>query len=103
MQGEANDRVRKIRSRVLAERALISDLDGQLTDNYLKQLLQRASYTLDDVENVFLGSALQEPRTPAAESTWLGYTEFVLEMIAVPQRKVVQDIVAKFGPNAQSF
>ena len=97
-----NDRVQEIRSRVAAERALIADLDGRIKDSYLKRQLQFALCTLDDVENVFLGKALQEPRPPAAESAWFGYAEQVFQ-IAVHQRKVVEELVATFGPGLISI
>ena len=102
VQNLLNDRVQEIRSKVVAERALIADLNDRIKDSYLKRQLQFALCTLDDVENVFLGKALQEPRTPAAESAWIGYTEQVFQ-IAVQQRKVVDELIAKFGPSLISI
>lgn len=102
VQNQSNDRVQEIRSRVVAERALIADLDGRIKDSYLKRQLQFALCTLDDVENFFLGKALQEPRTLAAESAWVGYAEQVFQ-IAVQQRKVVDELVARFGPSLISI
>jgi hypothetical protein len=99
MQKEFEDRVRDLRYKVREERATLADLEDQLKDSYMRQLIQRATYTLDDVENFFLGSLDQESRTPEAESTWIGYAEFVFHHMAVPQRKQVQDIVAKYGPD----
>ena len=99
MQKEFEDGVRNLRSKVREERAILADLEGQLKDSYMRQLIQRASYTLDDVENFFLGSLGRESRTPAAESKWMDHAEFVFHQIAVPQRKHVQDIVAKYGPD----
>ncbi len=99
MHKEFQDRVRDLRSKVREERAILADLDGQLKDSYVRHLIQRASYTVDDAENFFLGSLGRESRTPAAESKWTDNADFVFHQIAVPQRKHVQDIVAKYGPD----
>jgi hypothetical protein len=100
MQSEA--RIREIQSRVDAERTVIAALDGQLSDSGLKQQLQQVEHWLDDVESIFLRSAMREPRTPDALSRWLAYAMFALQM-AIEKRKNVQEIVAKYGPNAQSI
>jgi hypothetical protein len=51
---------------------------------------------------LFLG-ILKEERTPprslSEESRVLDHAEFLLERIAIPQLKAIQDMVAKFGPN----
>jgi hypothetical protein len=106
MHSQTNDRIQRIQSKVQAGRASISDLGAQITDNYVKQMLQRASNWFDDVDVYFLGN-IRDERTPgrtvAEESMWLDHAEFVLERIAFPQLKAVQDMVAKFGPNIQSI
>jgi hypothetical protein len=109
MHNETNERVQRIRSRVLAEKAALAELKAQLADNtdkYVKQLLQQASNGFDDVEVLFLGILQDEripPRTPAEESRVLDHAEFFLERVAVPLLKAIQDMVAKFGPNVQSI
>lgn len=106
MYGETNDRIQRIQSKVLAGKASISDLNTQITDNYVKQLLQQASNWFDDVEVHFLGNLRHEripPRTLAEESRWLDEAEFFLERVAVSQLRAVQDMVAKFGANIQSI
>ena len=68
----------------------------------MRQLLLQASNSFDDVEVSFLGILRQEripPRTLAEESWVLDQAEFVLERISISQLKVIQDMVAKFGPN----
>jgi hypothetical protein len=102
MQSEGNDRVQEIRSKVLAERGLVSTLAGQISDSGLKQQLQQASDWLDEVEDVFLQSAVQEPRSPDALSRWLSHAELPLQW-AVQRRKKMQEIVATYGSNAQSM
>jgi hypothetical protein len=106
MHSETNDRIKRIQSKVLAGKASISDLNAQITDSYVKEMLQRASNWFDDVEVHFLRS-IQHERTPlrtlAEESIWLDHAEFILERIAVPQLKAVRDMVAEFGPNIQSI
>ncbi len=106
MHSQTNDRIQRIRSKVLAGKASISDLNAQITDNYVKQLLQHASNWFDDVEVHFLKNLQHDrkpPRTLAEESRWLDHAEFFLERVAVSQLKAVQDMVARFGPNIQSI
>ena len=99
MQDETIARVQNLRSRILAEKALLSDLDAKLVQPSMKPLLKHASNSLDDVEQLFLGKALEEPRTPAAESKWLDYAELFFQ-IAVQQRKGLEDILTMYGPGA---
>ena len=99
MEQQSADRVRDLRSRVRAERAILAGFEGQPGGSYMKHLIQRASNTLDDVESFFLGSLERESRTPVNESKWLDYAERVFDQIAVPQRKLVQDIVSQYGPS----
>ncbi len=54
MYSETNDRIQRMQSKVLAGKASISDLNAQISDNYVKQLLQHASNWFDDVEVHFL-------------------------------------------------
>ena len=106
MHSETNDRIQIIRSKVLAGKASISDLNAQVTDNYVKQLLQQASNWFDDVEVQFLRNLQHDPippRTVAEESIWLDHAEFFLERVAVPHLKAVQDMAVKFGPKIRSI
>jgi hypothetical protein len=97
-----------IRSRVLAGMASISDLKAQLAgnrDKYVNQLLQQTLNAFDDVEVLFIGILRDDrmpPRTLAEESRVLDHAEFVLERIAAPLLKAIQDMVAKFGPKILS-
>jgi hypothetical protein len=92
--GCLNSRIEMIQSGVLAERVVISELDGQISDSELKHDLRRATYCLDNIEDVFLSSARQDQRTPDALARWLSYAEFQLKMSA-GRRAEVQGIVAK--------
>jgi hypothetical protein len=92
--GCLNSRIEMIQSNVLAERVVISELDGQISDSELKHNLRRATYCLDNIEDVFLSSARQDQRTPDALARWLSYAEFQLKMSA-GRRAEVQGIVAK--------
>ncbi len=77
--------------------ASISDLKAQLAgnkDKYVNQLLQQALNAFDDVEVSFVGILKDDqkpPRTLDEESRVLDHAEFVLERIAVPQLKAIQD------------
>jgi hypothetical protein len=107
MHSETNDRIQRIRSRVLAERASISGLKTQLTgntDKYVNEQLNLTSNWFDDVEVGFLGIFRDDPRprTLAEESWVLDQTEFFLERVAIPQLKAIQEMVATFGPNVRS-
>lgn len=95
-------RTHEIQSKVVAEMAAVSELDGKLEDSYLKQMLRHALNMVGDVESFFLRSARQEPRTPDALSKWLDNAEAALQ-IAIQQRKLVENVIAKYGPNAQSI
>ena len=103
MQKESEDRVLDLRYKVREERAILADLEAKYKNSYIMQLIQRTSWTLDDVENFFLGSLDRQSRTPAYESKWIGNAQFVFYQIAVPQRKQVEDIVAKYGPDVISI
>ena len=104
MQIESDKRVQKIRAKVQKERQSIFDLEGRLGDDKgVKQLLGRASNTLDDVEGFFLDTKiLQEPRSPSKLTRWLAETEKWLQ-IAVQQRQYVEKISKQLGPNIKSF
>jgi len=102
MQSEGNDRIQELRSKVLAERVLISTLAVQISDSGLRQQLHQALHWLDTVEDVFLESAVQKPRTPDALSRWLFHANLPLQW-AAHRRKKIQGIVATYGPNAQSM
>lgn len=98
---QSENRIREIRSCTKAERDLVSEIDSQISSSYLKGELKLARHWLDDVDNFFLGSTLQERRTVAELSRWLVEAERVLQW-AVEKRKNVQDIISKLGPNAES-
>ncbi len=93
-------RVEEIKSKVQAEKDVISGLNNTIKDLFLKQLLQRASFSLDDVE-FLLRNALQV-QIPDHVFMWLNAAETAVQ-IAAQQRKLVQDIVAKYGPNVRSI
>jgi hypothetical protein len=68
---DGDNLIQQIRTRLHAERKLVSDLDAKIKHDSIKQLLKRASDSLDDVENIFLRRAEQEGRTPDALRRWL--------------------------------
>jgi hypothetical protein len=92
--------IEQIQSKVDAQRAIVSALDAKITDSALKLHLQQAAHWLHDVENVFLRSAREEKRTPEALTRWLSYAAEAPLQWAMNRRKHVEDIVAKYGPNA---
>jgi hypothetical protein len=100
MNSAENDREQRIRASVIAERPLVAALANQVTDAYLKQILQLASHWLDDVENLLLPSAVKAFPAHYA-SAWLDMAEFNVKD-AARRRQFVQDIVAKYGADAQS-
>jgi hypothetical protein len=98
-----NQRIQKIRSSILEEKRLISNLTQMIIDAHLKDILTLASNWLGDVETHFLNSKiLQEPRTEAALALWLGQAERLLQN-AMQQRQFVEDIVQKYGQNARTI
>ena len=84
-----------------AERATLSALEFQISDLDLKQRLQQASSWLDDVENIFLRSAMRERRTPEALSRWLSYAAVPLQF-AKQHRREIQKIVSTYGTKAKA-
>lgn len=103
MLKEASDRIDEIRSRVKKERASLSNLNGKISDQYLKQQLKTASNLLDDVEGFFLpANILEEPRTAAQWAYWLGGAHLLLNH-ATQLREYVDEIIRKFGVDARSF
>jgi hypothetical protein len=93
----------KILFKVSDERALISQLNGTISDPNLKQLLRPTSRLLNDVENYFLDARFlerKEARTATALVHWLDEADKLLQL-AIQQRKSFELIVKKFGPNAR--
>jgi hypothetical protein len=89
-----DSRIEEIQSSVLAERVVISELHEQISDSELRHDLRRAMYCLENIEDVFLSSAMRDKRTPGALARWLSYAEFQLKMSA-GRRAEVQGIVAR--------
>jgi hypothetical protein len=102
LQNDIDQRIQRIQNKMQEERALVSSVDSNITDNYLKNVLNLALSELGDVEYFFLNpEILREPRTAAAFGSWLGQAEKVLQL-AVQQREFVEDIVKKLGANARA-
>jgi len=97
----ADDHFQQIQSRFDSERAHLSVLDGQIKDPNLSHDLQEAVQWLDDVENIFLHSARQEEARPDALARWFKYAEQAL-VWAIARREELQEIVAKYGPDAEA-
>jgi hypothetical protein len=96
---DSEDLIQQVRERLRAERKLVAELDAKLKQDSLKQLLKRASNSLDDVEGFFLRSAEKEQRTPEALRKWLSNTDLIFR-VAAQQRKIVENAVATYGPDA---
>lgn len=84
---------------VQQERAAVAALHAKVSDS-LKDYLQQATFWLDDVEGLFLGSARKERRTPDQLQRWLSYATAPLEW-AIRRRKHVEEILAKHGPKVE--
>jgi len=76
----------------------VTDLEAKIQDAYFRGRLQQIRFGLEDVESFFLASLSEESRTPAQESYWLDNTDLALSITA-RHLMVVQDAVAKYGPN----
>jgi|SRR5215471_8738490 len=101
MNDKIESEIQQVRARLTAERQLVSALEAKLKHDSIKQLLKRASNSLDDIENFFLRSAEQERRSPEALRKWLSNTDLVFH-IAAQQRKVVEDALATYGPDVEA-
>jgi hypothetical protein len=98
MPNEGNDRVENIKRKLRADRKLISQLEGK-THASIKPLLQPSSDSLGYVETFLYFASQAEP---GYVSMWLDAAETYLE-IAAQQRKIVEDSIAKYGPNARAI
>jgi hypothetical protein len=97
----APERVAAIRKTLAAKIEIVAELEATVKDTPFRKQLQLARNWLEDIENFYL-SALNQERTPEAESTWLDYAENSLK-VAILQLKSVQDAVAKYGPNVTTI
>ena len=97
----ADERMQQIQSRVDAERAHLSALDTQLKNPNLRLSLQEAVHWLNDVETIFLRSARKGQRTADALARWFSYTEQPLAW-AIARRQELQEIVARYWPDAET-
>jgi hypothetical protein len=90
----AAERVKAIRDRVATQMRLLADLEGRVSDAYMRGRLKHVRDSLTDIETFFLESLSREERTPEAEAIWLSQAEMVLQM-ATRRLKSIQDDVAK--------
>ena len=103
MNQGAAARIEAIRTAVQQERKRIGNLESKLKDPNLMGLTKRTSSLLTDIELFFLDTKIiNEPRSAAALSSWLGNAEGVLQF-AIDQRKYLEDVLAKYGPDVRSF
>lgn len=99
---DANDdkRIAAIREAIRLERVLISDLSSQVSPD-LKEMLRAASGWLNDAEAWLASEVLDHPpRSESEMARWLIFVEGILDR-AVRQRKAVEAIVSKHGPDAR--
>ncbi|MEX2260639.1 MAG: hypothetical protein WD696_01740 [Bryobacteraceae bacterium] len=96
------DREIEIRTRATGLREAVSALDSRIKDAYVKSRLRFVANTTDDVTRWFVGTALEERRTPAELSRWLDAAEYILA-IAEHEYKSVSEIVEKVGPDLKSY
>jgi hypothetical protein len=88
-----------LRSEIESERALISRLKDEISDEPLRLLLQSASSTLAfALMGVLDPKAMERTRTPAELESWLSQAARYLER-ATQIRREVQE-AAKFAPDA---
>jgi hypothetical protein len=64
----------------------------------MKEWVRRALLDLDDVEGVFLSRLDDSGRTARQDANLIRYAYMPLQVFAVPRRKQLQDIMAKYGP-----
>ncbi len=93
------ERVKAIRDDIAAYTQSVANLEARVKDPYIRERLQQVRDWLQDAERFFLGNLLHESRSAAQESVWLEKAEMFLQIAVVPHLKVVQDAVAKYGPN----
>ena len=95
--------VRSIRAAIQAERKLIADLDSKVKAPGLKVYLEQAASLLDFAEfGVLDPKLLQEPRSKAALSSWIGNAEKFLRY-GIDQRGYVDEVLKTYGPDVRAF
>jgi hypothetical protein len=80
----------------------LTKLDAQVKDTYLKDLLRRSQNLVGDVGTFFIRHAPEARSAPQRFSMWPNLAESTLNL-AAQQREGVQDIVGKYGTDAQSI
>jgi hypothetical protein len=89
-----------LRSEIESERALISRLKDEISDEPLRLLLQSASSTLAfALMGVLDPKAMERTRTPAELESWLSQAARYLERATQMRREVEE--VAKLGPDGR--
>jgi hypothetical protein len=93
-------RIAAIRAKVREERALLSELNGEISAD-LKKLLKPASFHLDDTEGWLSPEVLRHPPGSDREmAKWLIFVEGILDR-AIKHRKWVEGLIRKFGADAR--
>ena len=94
-----SNRIQEIRSKAKAERTELSKLARSLSDHELRNLLERATSWLDDVEGSLIPHASKS--LPAHEAMWINHAEATL-LMAIERKKFIKQLVASHRPDAST-
>jgi hypothetical protein len=98
VQSGSDAHEQEIRSRIQQARERVAELDSKVSDTGFRQQLRQVTRGLDDIEAEFLGSVLQDPRTPAEKARWLNGAE---RRLAIEEQhlKNREDEFRTYGPD----
>jgi uncharacterized protein HemX len=95
------EHVKAIRLKAKACSTSTAILEAQVKDAYLQKRLKFVQDSLGDIETIFLQTLDREQRSKDREDILLANADMVLAM-AEAQLRLIQDLVAKYGPDIVS-
>jgi hypothetical protein len=103
MHNQTTDRLQKIRDDVNEGKMRLVNAAESFRDPdpYVSNQLRRAGDALNDMDLYFrmLDEKRTPPRSAAEEARILDHAQFMLQYIALPQVKAIEDLLSKFGPD----
>lgn len=103
MLKESQEPVRELRERIAKEVALLADLESRFEAPYFKKAARRCADDFRMVQSTFLDKFDESARTPFEEAQGLQCAESFIQIALLPQRKQLQETMAKWGPTVVTF
>lgn len=101
MSAATDKHIAAIRAKIREERAKVLELSNRVSAD-LQPYLSRASLQLAEVEKWLEPETLGDPpRSDGEMARWLSFIERTILSAAVMDRRWVEDVVKRFGPDAR--